>query len=125
MKGLNYNREARELKLRYESLSAEITLDYGRRQTDLSFDIDRTRNEIHYLSQSLRRHDTDPDEVKAKLDAVVERISELSQQKVRLDFDRKQANLALARRKAEELDALEAKYSDTEIDEQGKEVVVL
>ncbi len=116
-----WNRESRELKLRYDEKRAQLNLGFNKRQVELSHQIDMARNEIHYCDQSMRQAGADIDAMKVRLDAAVERIHELSQQKVLLDFDRKNALVALDREKAAEVDALEAKYS-IELDEYGKEV---
>ena len=119
-----WNRESRELKLRYDEKRAQLNLSFNRRQVLLSHEIDMAKNELHYCNQSMRQAGADIVALKSRLDAAVERIHDLSQKKVLLDFDRKNAIVALDREKAAEVDALEAKYG-VELAECGKEVVAV
>lgn len=119
-----WNRESRELKLRYDMKRAQLNLSFNQRQVELSHQIDMAKNELHYCNQSMRQAGADVEALKTRLDAAVERIHELSQKKVLLDFDRKKALVSLNRSKAAEVDALEAKYS-VELDEYGKEVAAV
>lgn len=118
-----WNRESRELKLRYDMKRAQLNLSFNRRQVLLSHEIDMAKNELHYCNQSMRQAGADIVALKSRLDAAVERIHDLSQKKVLLDFDRKNAIVALDREKAAEVDALEAKYG-VELAECGKEAAV-
>lgn len=120
----NWNRESRELKLRYDAQRADINLEYNRRQVELSHQIDMAKNELHYCNQSMRQAGADVEALKTRLDAAAERIHALSVEKVTLDYDRKNALVSLDRSKAAEVDALEAKYG-VELDEYGKEGVAV
>lgn len=111
----SWNRESRELKLRYDMKRAEVNLYYSRLQVDLSHEIDRTKNDIHYCNQAMRQAGADIVALKSRLDACVEHLHDLSQQKVQLDFDRKNDIVELAREHAAEADALEAKYNREEV----------
>ena len=117
-----WNRESRELKLRYDMKRAQLNLSFNQRQVQLSHEIGMAKNELHYYNQSIRQAGADIVALKSRLDAAVERIHELSQKKVLLDFDRKNCLVALEREHAAEVDALEAKYG-VNLDEQGEEVV--
>lgn len=117
-----WNRESRELKLRYDMKRAQLNLSFNQRQVQLSHEIDMAKNELHYCNQSMRQAGADVVALKSQLDAAVERIHELSQKKVLLDFDRKNCIVALEREHAAEVDSLEAKYRANREDD-GKEVV--
>ena len=84
-----YSRSLREIKERYAMIRADIDRDYGTRQAKLTAELDLERNNLHYLNQSMRASGADIDQVKQKLDRTAERIRELSQQKVELDYRRK------------------------------------
>ena len=115
-----WNRESRELKLRYDEKRAQLNLSFNKKQVELSHEIDMAKNELHYCNQSMRQSGSDIVALKSRLDAAVERIHELSQKKVLLDFDRKNCIVALEREHAAEVDALEAKYA-VELNEEGGE----
>ena len=117
-----WNRESRELKLRYDMKRAQLNLIFNQRQVQLSHDIDMAKNELHYCNQSMHQAGVDIVALKSRLDAAVERIHELSQKKVLLDFDRKNCLVALERERAAAIDALEAKYG-VNLDEEREEVV--
>lgn len=117
-----WNRESRELKLRYDMKRAQVNLSFNQRQVQLSHEIDMAKNELHYCNQSMRQAGADVVALKSQLDAAVERIHELSQKKVLLDFDRKNCIVALEREHAAEVDSLEAKYRANREDD-GKEEV--
>ena len=119
-----WNRESRELRLRYAERRAQINLSADLRQAELTYQIDMAKNELHYCNQSMRKDGADIVALKSRLDAAAERIRELSQLKARLEFDRKNNLVAIQREKDTELAKLEAKYS-VELDEYGKEVAVL
>ena len=119
-----WNRESRELKLRYDEKRAQLNLSFNKRQVELSHEIDMAKNELHYCNQSMRQAGADIVALKSRLDAAVERIHELSKQKVLLDFDRKNCIVALEREHAAEVDALEAKYG-VELEDAREEVVTL
>lgn len=110
-----WNRESRELKLRYDMKRAQLNLSFNQRQVQLSHEIDMAKNELHYCNQSMRQAGVDIVALKSRLDAAVERIHELSQKKVLLDFVRKNCLVALEREHAAEVDALEAKYNREEV----------
>ena len=111
-----WNRESRKLMLRYELKSAQLNLGFARRQTQLSLCIDLAKNELHYLNQQMRHADAgELAGLKGRMDAVVEQIGKLSREKVELDFDRKNCLVSLARERAAEADALEAKYNREEV----------
>jgi chromosome segregation ATPase len=111
----SWNRESRELKLRYDMKLAQVNLSFNQRQVQLSHEIDMAKNELHYCNQSMRQAGADVVALKSQLDAAVERIHDLSQKKVLLDFDRKNCLVALEREHAAEVDALEAKYNREEV----------
>lgn len=113
-----WNRESRELKLRYDMKRADVNLEYSTRQVQLSHSIDMARNRVHYLAQTLRQPGVDLDSVKAKLDGAIERLREMNLEKVKLDYERKNALVALDRQRNADIDALEAKYG-VNLDEEG------
>ena len=110
-----WNRESRELKLRYDMKRAQVNLSFNQRQVQLSHEIDMAKNELHYYNQSMRQAGADIVALKSRRDAAGERIHELSQKKVLLDFDRKNRLVELEREQAAEVDALEAKYNREEV----------
>ena len=117
-----WNRESRELKLRYRERRATVDAEYNRKQMELNHDIEQLRNEKSIYIAKLKMQE-DVDGSAGKLTAITERIRLYSLRKVDLDHERKLALIAIDREHAAELDALEAKYT-VELDEQGKEVAV-
>lgn len=101
----------REIKERYELQKAELTLRLDTEQVTLSTAIDLARNELHYLSCSMRKPDADLDTLKHQLDAAAKVINELSLRKAALDYDRKQSIIALRRQRDEQLLALDQNQS--------------
>ena len=118
-----WNRESRELKLRYRERVSTVNAQYNRQQVQLSHDIEQERNERSlYIAKIKLLEDVDTNA--EKINIVTERMRQYSLRKVDLDHERKLAILALDREYAAEVDALEAKYS-VELDEHGKEVVAV
>ena len=122
-----YHKTMREIKEHFELESAELSLRIGAEQVALTHNIDMAKNELHYCNQSMRKEGADVDALKARLDAAVERINELSQKKVRLDYDRKCAVISLRRQRDAQILELEQRLNQAqqaELDEYGKEVAV-
>ena len=109
-----YSRSLREIKERYAMLKADIERDYGTRQAQLTAEIDLERNKLHYLNQSMRAPGADIDQVKADLDQAAERIRELSQQKVELDYRRKCDMSDLRLRRHAELSQLDSRLAQAQ-----------
>lgn len=112
-----WNRESRELKLRYDEQRASINLEYNTRQVQLTHDMDMARNSLHYANQALRSGE-DVCANKRVLDDVVGKLRDLGLEKVKLDYERKNALVALDRQRNADIDALEAKYG-VNLDEEG------
>ena len=109
-----YSRSLREIKERYAMLKADIERDNGTRQAQLTAEIDLERNKLHYLNQSMRAPGADIDQVKADLDQAAERIRELSQQKVELDYRRKCDMSDLRLRRHAELSQLDTRLAQAQ-----------
>ena len=109
-----YSRSLREIKERYAMLKADIERDYGTRQAKLTAELDLERNTLHYLNQSMRAAGADIDQVKQKLDRTAERIRELSQQKVELDYRRKCDMSDLRLRRHAELSQLDTRLAQAQ-----------
>lgn len=109
-----YSRSLREIKERYAMLKADIERDYGTRQAKLTAELDLERNTLHYLNQSMRASGADIDQVKQKLDRTAERIRELSQQKVELDYRRKCDMSDLRLRRHAELSQLDSRLAQAQ-----------
>ena len=109
-----YSRSLREIKERYAMLKADIERDNGTRQAQLTAEIDLERNKLHYLNQSMRAPGADIDQVKADLDQAAERIRELSQQKVELDYHRKCDMSDLRLRRHAELSQLDSRLAQAQ-----------
>lgn len=109
-----YSRSLREIKERYAMLKADIERDCGTRQAQLTAEIDLERNNLHYLNQSMRTSGADIDQVKQKLDRTAERIRELSQQKVELDYRRKCDMSDLRLRRHAELSQLDSRLAQAQ-----------
>lgn len=118
-----WNRESRELKLRYRERVSTVNVQYNRQQVQLSHDIEQAKDERSLYIAKLKNLE-DVDSNCAKLTVITDRIGQLSLRKVELDHERKLALLALDREYAAQVDALEAKYS-VELDEYGEEVVAV
>lgn len=115
-----WNRESRELKLRYRERMEAVNVRYNRQQVDWTHDLEQARNEKSlYLAKIKMQEDVDTNA--EKLTMITDRIRRISLRKVELDHERKLALLALERERAAEVDALEAKYG-VNLDEQGEEV---
>lgn len=115
------NREARALKRRYDERRAKINLDYSTRQVQLSHSIDMARNRVHYLSQTMRQPGADVEAIKTALDKAVDRLHEFDVEKVNMEYERKNAIVALDRQRDADIAALEQKYS-VNIGEKGGEL---
>lgn len=109
-----YSRSLREIKERYAMLKADIERDYATRQAKLTAELDLERNTLHYLNQSMRASGADIDQVKQKLDQTAERIRELSQQKVELDYRRKCDMSDLRLRRHAELSQLDSRLAQAQ-----------
>lgn len=109
-----YNRSLREIKERYAMLKADLEHDCCTRQAQLTAEIDLERNKLHYLNQSMRAPGADIDQVKADLDQAAERIRELSQQKVELDYRRKCDMSDLRLRRHAELSQLDTRLAQAQ-----------
>lgn len=109
-----YSRSLREIKERYAMIKADIERDYGTRQAKLTAELDLERNNLHYLNQSMRASGADIDQVKQKLDQTAERIRELSQQKVELDYRRKCDMSDLRLRRHAELSQLDTRLAQAQ-----------
>lgn len=109
-----YSRSLREIKERYAMLKADIERDNGTRQAQLTAEIDLERNKLHYLNQSMRAPGADIDQVKQKLDRTAERIRELSQQKVELDYRCKCDMSDLRLRRHAELSQLDTRLAQAQ-----------
>ena len=118
-----WNRESRELKLRYRERISTVNVEYNRRQVQLSHDIEQARNEKSLYIAKIKMQE-DVDNNAEKLTDITERIRRYSLRKVDLDHERKLALLAIDREHAAEIDALEAKYG-VNIDDNGEEVLAV
>lgn len=118
-----WNRESRALKLRYRERVSTVNVQFNRQQVQLSHDIEQAKNERSLYIAKIKLLE-DVDNNTEKINAITERIRQYSLRKVELDHERKLALLTLDREYADQVDALEAKFS-VELDEQGKEVVAV
>lgn len=115
-----WNRESRELKLRYREQISTVNAEYNRRQVQLTYSIEQARNErslyIAKIKMWVQRECWEDlagsDRVLTK---ITERIRDYGLRKVELDHERKLALLAIEREHAAEVDALEAKYNREEV----------
>ena len=106
----DWNKESRELKLRFDERRNAVNREFNARQVQLSFDIDMARNEVYLLSQQTRHDGADIESVKNKLDEAVSNLRALRLKKINLDYERKQAFIDLDRQRNRELDELDRKY---------------
>lgn len=112
-----WNRESRELKLRYRERISTVNAEFNRQQVQLSHDIEQARNEKSLYIAKLKMQQ-DVDGSAEKLTAITERIRDLALRKVDLDHERKLVLLSIDREHAAAVDALEAKYG-VELAEEG------
>ncbi len=109
---MNKAKELRELKAKFAMERATTARNFELRQVELSHQIDMAKNTLHYCNQSMRQADADVEALKTLLDAAVECIHELSQKKVQLDFDRKEALIGIEVEYSRAIAALDARYSE-------------
>ncbi len=118
-----WNRESRELKLRYREKREETIRHFRELLADIHYDLVTANNELSCLRQAICRPDVDLEIIKNRLDDVTERLRTLGHHKANLAFELNTDLIDLERQRNAELDALEEKYS-VELDAEGKEVAV-
>ncbi len=109
-----YSRSLREIKERYAMLKADLEYDCCTRQAQLTAEINLERNKLHYINQSMRAPGTDLEQAKADLDRAAERIRQLTQQKVDIDYRRKCDLSDLRLRRHAELSQLDSRLAQAQ-----------
>lgn len=105
-----FSKASRELKLKYQDLKASVDHEFNQRQTKVSINIERLRNERSYYIAKLRLCE-DIEESRSRIDELSDDIARYHMEKVELDRARKESINALKRRQNKEIDALETQYS--------------
>ncbi|MBQ3325477.1 MAG: hypothetical protein IJM66_11600 [Muribaculaceae bacterium] len=105
-----FSQASRELKLKYQDLKASVDHEFNQRQTKVSINIERLRNERSYYIAKLRLCE-DIEESRSRIDELSDDIARYHMEKVELDRARKESINALKRRQNKEIDALELKFA--------------
>ncbi|MBR5640453.1 MAG: hypothetical protein IKW83_12150 [Muribaculaceae bacterium] len=110
-----FNDRSRALKMQYGEKKDQATHDFDMRQTRLSIDIERLRNERSYWIAMIKKVDNDVDGLKNCLDKIneySERIGDIEMQKCELDHERKTTINILKREYYESVSALEKEFAE-------------
>ena len=108
-----FNRQSRELKLKFSEKKDDIQHKLDSRQVFLTVEIEKLRNERSYWIAVLKKTE-DIDALKNcrdQIDLLTLRMGDLEQRKVDLDRERKATINILKREYYEQVAALEAQYS--------------
>lgn len=109
----SFNRQSRELKLKFSEKKDDIQHKLDSRQVFLTVEIEKLRNERSYWIAVLKKTE-DIDELnncRNQIDELTVRMGDLEQRKVDLDRERKATINILKREYYEQVAALEAQYS--------------
>lgn len=108
----SFNRQSRELKLKFSEKKDDIQHKLDSRQVFLTVEIEKLRNERSYWIAVLKKtDDTDVlNHCRSQIDDITVRMGDLEQSKVDLDRERKTTINILKREYYEQVAALEAQY---------------
>ena len=102
----DWNRESRELKLRYDMKRAQLNHHYTEQQHEISKALDLARNERSYWLSKLKMAE-DIGLAKAEVDRLTNRIAELHKERNNLDYERRMRIIDLQHRNHNEIDRIE------------------